>query len=91
MSVLACDRIGCENVMCDAMLFGNEMYICWQCLAELEEYKNTWELPITEAEIEKRIRGFMDSGPGAFKVTPIEDREGVERVFAKFTRQCREE
>lgn len=82
MSVLACDRRSCQNVMCDDMLFGNEMYICRECLQELEAYKETWELPITENEIEDKIRLFMDSKPGSCRPQPaVNDRESMEEIF----------
>ena len=36
MSVLACSRLGCDNVMCD--YYSDEHgYICWECLRELRE------------------------------------------------------
>lgn len=36
MGVLACDRKGCDNIMCDnySPEYG---YICWECLRELSE------------------------------------------------------
>lgn len=35
MSVISCDRAGCNNIMCDR---GNYQYdICWECFAELVE------------------------------------------------------
>lgn len=34
MGVLACDRHGCENIMCD--FYSHEHgYICWECREEL--------------------------------------------------------
>ena len=36
MGVLACDRKGCDNIMCDN--YSSEHgYICWECLRELRE------------------------------------------------------
>ena len=35
MGVLACDRKGCENVMCD-YVSSEHGYICWECLSELK-------------------------------------------------------
>lgn len=36
MGVLACDRMGCENIMCDK--YSNEFgYICHMCFSELVE------------------------------------------------------
>ena len=36
MGVLACDRKGCENIMCDHYS-STHGYICWECLRELKE------------------------------------------------------
>ena len=40
MGILACNRIGCNNIMCDdySELTG---YICWECKIELEESNPT--------------------------------------------------
>ena len=37
MGVLACDRRGCSNVMCD---YCNPLhgYLCWECMKDLQEY-----------------------------------------------------
>lgn len=35
MGVLACNRYGCENIMCD--FYSHEYgYLCWECKTELE-------------------------------------------------------
>ncbi len=34
MGVLPCDRVGCENIMCDR-LSTQHGYICWECFDEL--------------------------------------------------------
>jgi hypothetical protein len=34
MSVLQCDRTGCENIMCDR-LSDEYGYLCWECFNEL--------------------------------------------------------
>ena len=36
MGVLSCDRLGCENIMCD-YLSSEHGYICNYCLNELKE------------------------------------------------------
>lgn len=36
MGVMACDRNGCENVMCDHFSPHLQMYICIDCLEELK-------------------------------------------------------
>jgi len=35
MGVLACDRKGCDNILCD-YVSGEHGYICWECLSELK-------------------------------------------------------
>jgi hypothetical protein len=36
MGVLACDRKGCERIMCD-YYSPEHGYICWECIQELKE------------------------------------------------------
>lgn len=50
MSVLACDRNGCDNVMCDRFSFQHNLYICDDCFEELVRLG-----PATD------IRTFMDT------------------------------
>ncbi|APC44494.1 hypothetical protein [Pseudoalteromonas phage PH357] len=35
MSVLACDRLGCENIMCDNISRERQEYLCNECKEEL--------------------------------------------------------
>ncbi|UUW39891.1 hypothetical protein VP14_204 [Vibrio phage VPMCC14] len=37
MGVLACDREGCENIMCDYISHERGEYLCWECKRELIE------------------------------------------------------
>ncbi len=39
MGVLACDRKGCENIMCERYS-GEYRYICYDCFAEMQEDEN---------------------------------------------------
>lgn len=48
MGVLACDRNGCDNIMCDYVSY-TYGYICQECLDELKENPNI------------NIREFMDN------------------------------
>ena len=34
MSVLACDRLGCRNVMCDRISYEYNAYLCEECFNE---------------------------------------------------------
>ena len=40
MSVLACDRNGCENIMCDTLVH-KKYYVCDECCQEFIELSGT--------------------------------------------------
>jgi len=71
MGVLACDREGCDNIMCDhySPKFG---YICYSCLQELT------------AELNKGGWSDFDSAVEEFMGTRHYDKEiyGVEELVA---------
>lgn len=60
MGVLACDRKGCENIMCDyySPTFG---YVCQECLAEMKDkaYKMEVEefMDSDKKEPQRKLRG----------------------------------
>lgn len=62
MSVLACDRTGCENVMCDRWFPALQLYVCRDCLAELRSAMHA--APAEEVDLGGRqfVRRFM-AGP----------------------------
>ena len=35
MGVMACDRRGCEHIMCDRVILNGSRYICEDCFTEL--------------------------------------------------------
>lgn len=45
MGVLACDRTGCDNIMCD-YYHSDYGYICSDCIADLQEYLNQGNVDI---------------------------------------------
>jgi hypothetical protein len=61
MGVLPCDRKGCEHIMCDNYVLGNEYRLCWECMGELVSLKDTWEERISEHEMMRRILTFVES------------------------------
>lgn len=67
MGVLACDRKGCKNIMCDrySPKYG---YICWECFNELLEVHSS----VTIAE-------FMESEKGSYNYK--ESDEYIYEVF----------
>lgn len=55
MSVLACDRVGCERVMCDTLV--DNCYVCEDCVQEFRE--SVGEEPIPRRAMLQRFRAFM--------------------------------
>jgi len=61
MSVLACDRKGCDNIMCDKLILNRSRYICWECWHELEEVARGWPDRMTKRELNNRVRDFIEN------------------------------
>ena len=85
MSVLACNRHGCDNIMCDRLILGNKYYVCSTCWAELLEYRATWEpYGMTLADVRINIEWFMDTVPGIYQYC---DETDIEAEFKMLTNQ----
>ena len=74
MSVLACDRNGCENIMCDRLspVYG---YICGECFEELiksgaetstEEFMKSIKLPYNTINENAALARFSIEFPMTF-------------------------
>ena len=87
MGVLACGRRGCDKIMCDRMILGNESYICDECWKDLLAYKDTWD-PDLVTSVRSMIENFMDTVPGA--CTKNNTRESVEEAFRHLTVHARD-
>ena len=66
MSVLACNRRRCSNVLCDNTILGDRYYICDECLEELNVVKLTWKTR-NKREIEDLVEEFMNSEKGSYE------------------------
>lgn len=72
MGVKSCSRIGCDNIMCDDMIFGN--YICRECISEMrtlriipQVFMNTQKTEYTQTHIpqdrwDEYIDSYLDMG-----------------------------
>lgn len=67
MSVLACGRGNCPNIMCNRLILEGSRYICDECWDELVAYKESWPDTMTAKMVRQTIEGFMDSDPGEHK------------------------
>jgi hypothetical protein len=84
MSVLACDRRGCEHIMCNRLILDHSQYICGDCWDELRELKLTWPDRMSARDVRDAIESFMNSGAGAHKML---DQDGIDEEFEKLTRK----
>jgi hypothetical protein len=80
MSVMACGRIDCENVLCDTLLRlkSRESYICSECLLELKASRAMWPRSMTIDEIHEAVEEFLTTPKNS--VIPLHDDE-VEDEF----------
>lgn len=62
MSVLSCDRKGCDRIMCDTYI-PEIGYICNECKSEFKEYLGSKDLDATEMnrnELIHELKHFME-------------------------------
>jgi len=80
MGVRACDRRGCENIMCDHTIL-SEFYICLDCIQELNAAFCSYK-PESESEAKVKIRAFMDIEVETFKMDKsFEDVLNLRNVY----------
>lgn len=84
MSVLACNRFRCDNIMCDRLILKGSHYICHYCYRELLVYKATWKQDeMTADEVKPLIEEFMRTEPGTYSAAPR--GEGIDEEFKRQT------
>lgn len=83
MGVMACDRRGCEHVMCERVILNGSAYICGDCWDELCEAKEKWPDVMTSRDVREAIETFMDTRVGNYRVL---DRDGIEEEFNRLTK-----
>jgi len=66
MSVLACSRTGCKNIMCDT--FVPEIgYICDECKNEFKKYlQHDGKTHLTSQQIVEELKIFIETPKGTF-------------------------
>ena len=85
MSVLACCRSDCDNVMCDRLILESSAYICNDCYKELLAYKETWPESMTPLDVREHIVNFMSTPTGTYKKKVVLDQEGIDNEFKRLT------
>lgn len=83
MSVMACDRKDCRNIMCNRLILEYSRYICDTCFDELEEHYKSRTFSL-KGQIRTMIEAFMLSPPGSYSRQSV-DPETVEREFRRLT------
>lgn len=84
MSVLACGRYRCDNIMCDRLILDSSHYLCERCYQELLLFKATWkqEMQVVR-EVRTRIEEFLRTEPGTYVGT--DQGVGFEEEFQRLT------
>ena len=82
MGVLACDRRGCERIMCDRVILNGSKYICGDCWDDLCRAKLSWPDKMTARDVYEAIENFMSTHPWTVRVL---DRDGIDEEFRKLT------
>jgi tRNA G26 N,N-dimethylase Trm1 len=90
MGVMACDRQGCDNIMCTRTIRGSRhytgsYYICDDCFRELVALKGTWRGPLAESEIVEKIAEFMETERQGGTADDIDGRDGIDEIFRHLT------
>ena len=75
MGVLACDRNGCEHIMCDIIITTQncQYYICHDCLQELTYAKNNWAERISKADMSELVDQFFETRVDSVKLCNRDD------------------
>ncbi len=84
MGVMACDRAGCEHIMCNRLILDGEMYICGECHEELREARRDWPNTMTALALREAILEFMRTEPGHHRVLSGDDLDAeFERLMGR--------
>jgi len=73
MSVMECDRNGCEQIMCDRLILEGSRHICEECYDELLMAKDNWPKKTLVSDVRDRIIQFMASEKRSFILVNTED------------------
>lgn len=80
MSVLACNRVGCNNIMCDTYV-PHIGYICFECQKEFINFLiNNGYIVNNEYQVIEHLEQFMSK----YK-TSYESGMNVDEFFKKYT------
>lgn len=82
MGVMACDRTGCNHIMCERLILNGSSYICEDCWDELLVEKAKWPSAMSAKDVRDSIKEFMDSQPGTGKIL---DSAGIDEEFRRLT------
>lgn len=70
MGVLSCDRLGCNNIMCD-ILVPEVGYMCYECVSEFKQYAKSAN-PQTQGELIVLLKKFMGIRREDLDTTPVD-------------------
>jgi hypothetical protein len=76
MGVLACDRAGCEAIMCHITI-AHRFYACTECYHELEEAVRRWPEGLNRDQVIHMTDQFFRTT----KTLPPQDNPETKKVF----------
>jgi hypothetical protein len=88
MSVLSCNRLRCDNIMCDTYI-DRIGYICDECKEEFKQYLETYNIVVTdEGSICRELLQFMNTSKIKENYTEFDNGEimDVDTFFVKYSR-----
>jgi len=79
MSVLSCNRNGCDSVMCDTYIPGVG-YICRECKSEFKEYLGSDATEMHRNDLIHELKHFME------KIKFSQEQISVDAFFEEHTK-----
>lgn len=72
--------------MCSRLILDGKMYICHNCFDELKEYRKTWPYKMAASKVEDKIKEFMESEVGKYKILESHDEIEEDEIEEEFKR-----
>ena len=81
MSVLACSRKNCNNIMCDTYV-DSVGYVCFDCQEQFKQYANKRNISLNTEDIIIALREFMNTEKVC---SDIQEYGSIDSFFSQFT------
>lgn len=85
MSVLACSRKNCNNIMCDTYVdtyVDSVGYVCFDCQEQFKQYANKRNISLNTEDIIVELKEFMNTEKVC---SDIQEYSSIDSFFKGFT------